>query len=41
MIKLVDNLLRKGAIEIVPKFDDQFISTILLHQKRMVLIGQS
>ena len=30
----VDNLLRKGAIKSVPKFDDQFISTIFVVQKK-------
>jgi len=29
----VDNLLRKGAIEIVPKFEDPFISTIVVPKK--------
>ena len=30
----VDNLLRMGAIEIVPKFDDQFISTFFVVLKK-------
>ena len=30
----MDNLLRKGAIESVPKFDDQFISTICVVLKK-------
>ena len=30
----VDNLLRKGAIEIIPKFDDQFILTIFVVPKK-------